>query len=76
MKLMSGGDGVILRCEVDISGLSATFGVVFWPYHFQMSSDGPVLCRIGKPMLNQTLNRRFLHVILYFDLFGALRIVI
>ena len=51
MKLMSGGDGVILRCEeVEISALSATFGVVFSPYHVQMSSDGPVLCRIGKPL--------------------------
>ena len=30
MKLMSGGDGVVLRCEeVEISALSATFGVVF-----------------------------------------------
>ena len=50
-KLMSGGDDVILRgAVVKISALGATFGVVFWPYHFQMSSDGPVLCRIGKPM--------------------------
>ena len=51
MKLVSGGDGVIPWCdEVEISALSATFGVVFWPYNFQMSSDGPVLWRIGKPM--------------------------
>ena len=51
MKLMSGGDGVISRCEeVEISAPGATFGVVFWPYRFEMSSDGPVLCRIGKPL--------------------------
>ena len=36
MKLMSGGDGVISRCEeVEISAPGATFGVVFWPYMFR-----------------------------------------
>ena len=58
MKLISGGDGVIStisRCEeVEISApyvpslLACGFLAI---YHFQMSSDGPVLCRnIGKPM--------------------------
>ena len=51
MKLVSGGDDVIWRYEeVKIFGLSAIFGVVSWPYHFQMASDGPVLWRIGKTM--------------------------
>ena len=51
MKLVSGGDDVISRYEeVKNFGLSAIFGVVSWPYHFQMASDGPVLWRIGKPM--------------------------
>ena len=51
MKLVSGGDCVIWRYEeVKNLGLSGISGVVSWPYHFEMASDGPVLWRIGKPM--------------------------